>query len=370
MPPTDPSLTDRRSITAAVQRALAATLRARRAELDQIAPEAGLLVDRLETFIEGGKLLRPLFCALGGAAASAHTEKDLEALAGLGAAIELVQAAALMHDDVMDHSPTRRGRPAVHVAAASEHTERGLHGNPTDHGASVAIILGDLALTWADRLVAETLSSWPEPDAARNEYHLLCTEVMAGQYLDMLHQDGGFISAASPEEAAMAVIRWKTVPYTVLRPLRMGAALMGADTSRQQALSDYALEVGTAFQLRDDLLGVFGDEEVTGKSASSDISEGKATVLLALGRDRATGPERAELEAIVGRSDAGPEHVERVRQILRATGAAAEVGHRIREGRDRARAILAADATMPPAAQEALAELADYATSLEGLRLS
>lgn len=347
---------------------LATTLARRREELSAIAPEVAALVDVLQGFLTGGKLLRPRFCFWGGVAVRVPSATDRRRLAALGAAIELVQAAALLHDDVIDHSDTRRGRPAVHAAAAREHRERSLRGDSAAHGEAVAIVLGDLCLTWADRLAAETLADAHE--AARREFDLMCAEVMAGQYLDILHQAGGFASAADEEAAALSVIRWKTVPYTVLRPLRIGAALLGADRALLEDLSRYAEAVGQGFQLRDDLLGVLGDEASTGKSASGDIAEGKRTLLLALAAARATPAESEVLAAVVGREDAPLEDIEEVRRILRRTGAAAEVAERVRADGERAVAVIGSATGATPQAREGLASLARAATSLEGIALT
>ncbi len=349
-----------------VARILRVTLAERREELRAIAPEVASLVGVLSTFLEGGKLLRPRFCFWGGAAVRVPDEAERERLATLGAAIELVQAAALVHDDLIDHSPTRRGRPAVHVAAADDHRARALVGSSEEHGAAVAVVLGDLALAWANALAAEVLASAP---AARREYDLLCSEVMAGQYLDILHQAGGFVSQALEEDAALAVIRWKTVPYTVLRPLRLGAALLGADDALLEGLSRYAEAVGRGFQLRDDLLGVIGDEAATGKSASSDIAEGKRTLLLAVAQERADDRQREVLARTVGADDASPEDLAAVRAVLRGTGAIAEVARRVREDADAAVGTVSALTGTTDQARAALIDLARATTDLAGLEL-
>lgn len=349
-----------------VARILRTTLAARREELRTIAPEVASLGGVLSQFLEGGKLLRPRFCFWGGAAVRLPDDADRERLATLGAAIELVQAAALLHDDLIDHSPTRRGRPAVHIAAAADHREQGLAGSSAEHGAAVAIVLGDLALAWASALAAEALAASPQ---ARREFDLLCSEVMAGQYLDILHQAGGFVSQPAEEDAALAVIRWKTVPYTVLRPLRLGAALLGADDALLTGLSRYAEAAGRGFQLRDDLLGVIGDETATGKSASSDIAEGKRTLLLAIAQERADGEQREILARVVGAADATEAEHAAVRAILRGTGAIDDVARRVRADRDAAVATLADLEGITEDARAALIGLARAATDLEGLEL-
>src|SRR5699024_5213706 len=152
--------------------------------------------------------------------------------------------------------------------------------------------------------------------AGRAEFEALRTEVMAGQHLDILHQAGGFDSAPDAEQAALSVIRWKTVPYTVLRPVRAGAALMGADGTALETLSGWAIEVGTAFQLRDDLLSVIGDQDETGKPIGGDILEGKRTVLLARTEAAADAEGRDLLAEVVGRAESSATQIAAVPDLM------------------------------------------------------
>ena len=358
-----------------MQQLLAETLAGHRVALTAIAPESATLVDALTEFLDGGKLLRPRFCFWAGTATlgRAPSETELDALARHGAAIELVQAAALLHDDVIDHSPTRRGRPAVHVAAARRHAEQELSGDSEDFGVAVAIVLGDLALSWAEELVgassAEAATDQGAARRARGEFDRLRTEVMSGQFLDILHQAGGFESPADPEAAALAVIRWKTVPYSVLRPLRMGAALMGADDDQLELLSQWAIEVGTAFQLRDDMLSVIGDAEATGKPIGGDITEGKRTVLLARTSAAADDAQRALLAQTIGDPDAPVADVTAVRELMVSSGAVASVAQEVRDRAGRAQQLLEAAETFGTLGRSGLDLLADSATELESLRL-
>ncbi|CAM3981088.1 polyprenyl synthetase family protein [Helcobacillus massiliensis] len=299
--------------------------------LSPIAPELRDITDTLTGFFAGGKFLRPLFVVTGGLAvpagdldaSTATTTGDAPAdaipadLITLGAAVELIQAAALMHDDVIDNSHTRRGRPAVHEAAATRHRADGFDGDARHFGLASAVIIGDLALSWAEQLASSVLSG----PRARAQFDALRTEVMAGQYLDILNQMGGFRSAAAMREASQRVTRWKTVPYTVLRPLLLGAAQRGGDDDLLAALEGTAVPLGAAFQVRDDLLGVFGDQAVIGKSASSDITEGKRTTLLAHALEQGTDEQREVLQRIIGNDEASAEDVEQVREVFTATGA-------------------------------------------------
>lgn len=238
------------------------------AEIDEKAAE---LADAAYAFAEGGKLLRPMFCHAGWLIAGGkHNALRLQQTA---AAFEWLQASALVHDDLMDESDTRRGRPSVHREHEQWHRENNLIGDPAQHGERVAILLGDLLLSWADEAFHES-----EPDTRTAQLWARCkNEVISGQYLDVLAQTQDRLTV----EDALKVVEFKTAKYTVERPLHVGASLAGADAELLAKLSDVALPLGAAFQLRDDLLGVFGDPEETGKPTGDDLREGKRTVLLA-----------------------------------------------------------------------------------------
>ncbi|MFC0675984.1 polyprenyl synthetase family protein [Brachybacterium hainanense] len=351
----------------AVRTRLHAHLAAQRAIIGQVAPEVLRMAADLETYLEGGKMLRPLFCYWGAVAVLGRAPEGEHAadIARAGASIELVQAAALLHDDVIDHSPARRGRPSMHVAAADLHRREQLLGSADGFGEAYAIVLGDLSLSWAEQLFAEIRED--PAGGGRAEFDLLRTEVMAGQFLDILHQSGGFASAGGQEEAALSVIRWKTVPYTVLRPLRMGAALAGASTAQLALLEQWALRVGEAFQLRDDLLSVVGDQDATGKPIGGDIVEGKRTVVLARALERADAAGRVALERAVGDSRADVGAITAAHDVLVSTGAVRSVREDVEELTRQAREILAAADLLSPAGREGLAQLADAATDLTTL---
>ncbi|EWS82890.1 polyprenyl synthetase family protein [Brachybacterium phenoliresistens] len=367
--PDHPEVLSERAV-AAVREQLRAHLDRQRQVMAAVAPEVLRMDEDLEAYLGGGKMLRPLFCYWGGVAVHGAELSDGAAadLARAGAAIELVQAAALLHDDVIDHSPTRRGRPAAHMAAAARHRADALSGSSEDFGEAFAIILGDLALAWSEQLFSEI--DRDHAVAGREEFDLLRTEVMGGQYLDVLHQAGGFASAGTPEEAAMAVIRWKTVPYTVLRPLRMGAALMGASTPQLDLLERWAVAIGTAFQLRDDLLSVVGDPQRTGKPVGGDIVEGKRTVVLARALEAADAGQRAALEAALGDPSADPEAIAAAHAVLVGTGAVDSVRADVERLAREAAALMDADDLLRPLGRAGLGALADAATDLSVLRPS
>ena len=356
-------------LVARITAIIAEELAERRAQLARISPESTVLVDDLGAFLGGGKLLRPRFCFWGGVAALGRepSAEEIDALARMGAAIELVQAAALLHDDVIDHSAVRRGRPAQHVKAQHDHEAAGLAGSAQDFGVAVAIVLGDLALSWAEQMAAGTTGPQAVLAAGRAEFEALRTEVMAGQHLDILHQAGGFDSAPDAEQAALSVIRWKTVPYTVLRPVRAGAALMGADGTALETLSGWAIEVGTAFQLRDDLLSVIGDQDETGKPIGGDILEGKRTVLLARTRSAADEAGGALLDRVVGDDAADETSIQAVHALMVATGAVASVADDVRRRAARGQELLEDAEELGALGREGLAALAAQATDVTSL---
>jgi len=260
--------------------------------VEQLLPElvasgagAAPLAEALGHMLGGGKRLRAAFCwwswrAHGGDPASA----EADAVVRVGAALELFQAAALFHDDVMDGSDTRRGKPAAHRRFAALHAENGWSGDPDRFGESAAILLGDLALVASEREFVRAVA--PLPDARRTAAHAVFermrTEVTVGQYLDLLAEVLPWGQDPAADEArAREVIVAKAARYSVEHPLLLGAVLAGADDAALAATSTYGLPLGEAFQLRDDLLGVFGDPATTGKPAGDDLREGKRTVLVA-----------------------------------------------------------------------------------------
>ncbi|HEY0216011.1 MAG TPA: polyprenyl synthetase family protein [Cellulomonas sp.] len=260
--------------------------------LDRLEPElvgagagAAPLGDAVRAMLSGGKRLRAAFCywswrAHGGLPGAPEAQTVL----GVGAALELFQAAALFHDDVMDDSDTRRGQPAAHRVFAERHAAAGWSGDPARFGASAAILLGDLALVASEHVFARSVGD--EPAGRRSRAHAVFdrmrTEVTVGQYLDLLAQVLPWgADPASDEARAREVIRAKSARYSVELPIVLGAVLAGADEDALAAASAFGLPLGEAFQLRDDLLGVFGDPAATGKPAGDDLREGKRTVLVA-----------------------------------------------------------------------------------------
>src|SRR6266566_1896542 len=309
--------------------------------------------------LAGGKRLRPAFCYWGWRGAGGD---DCPQILAAAAALELLHASALVHDDVMDGSDTRRGRPSLHRLFASRHSEQRWRGSPESFGMGAAILMGDLLLSWTDGMYHA--SGLPGGALRRGQavLDLMRTEMIAGQYLDLLGQAAG----NGTVDSALRVAEYKTARYTIERPLHLGAALAGfPDGPVPAAFSAYGLPLGVAFQLRDDILGVFGDPAQTGKPAGDDVREGKRTVLLAIARARATAAQAQVIDRYLGDPLLDDTGTAEVRAAITGSGAVAEcermIGRHVRE------AIAALDgAPMTAEAREALAGLAVAATARDG----
>jgi geranylgeranyl diphosphate synthase type I len=302
--------------------------------LDGVSEDLDVFIESLTDLLAGGKRLRPAFCYWGWRAAGGA---DTEAAVKAATSLELLQACALVHDDVMDGSDTRRGLPAVHRRFAALHRGNEWLGSPEAFGLGSAILLGDLCLSWADELL---MSSGLPDDAlmrAKPVYDEMRTELMAGQYLDLLEQARGGGSI----ERAERVIRFKSAKYTIERPLHLGVELAGGNADLTAAFTAYGLQLGEAFQLRDDVLGVFGDPSETGKPAGDDLREGKRTVLVAKALDAASPAQASKVRRHLGDPHLDVDGVALLRDIITETGALAAVEARIDELVDAARAALA-----------------------------
>ncbi|MFG7944566.1 polyprenyl synthetase family protein [Streptomyces cacaoi] len=306
----------------------------------------------------GGKRLRPVLCCAGWQAAGGG---DPAPAVPAAASLELFHMFALIHDDVMDRSDTRRGRPtARRVLAARAATLPAVRdaGEATRFGDSGAVLLGDLAMVWSDELLHSGTLAPARLRAARPVLEAMRSEVMYGQYLDLFTSkdpDAGL-------ESALTVVRYKTAKYTVERPLQLGAALAGGDRRILEACSAYGLPLGEAFQLRDDVLDVFGDPARTGKSRLGDLREGKLTALLATALLRAGPGQGRTLRTLVGDPELDEEGAAAVRRVFRETGALEAVEHMITKRYRRAVRSLDS-APFPPSAKATLRELATAATA-------
>lgn len=349
-------------MTSAITEQLRRYLHDRRAQTARIGAEYDVLVAALEDFVlDGGKRLRPAF-AYWGWRSVADGEPDPEALL-LFSALELLQACALVHDDVIDDSSTRRGKPTSHVRFAALHRERGWRGSPERFGTSAAILLGDLALAWADDIVFGVFGRSMPLAAQRRVQPVwadIRTEVLGGQYLDIVAEAGATESIAS----AMNVNTFKTACYTVARPLQLGAAAAADRPDVQAVFAEFGTDLGVAFQLRDDVLGVFGDPAVTGKPSGDDLRSGKRTVLLAEALELADKSD--PLAANLLRTSIGAEltdaQVGELRDAIESVGALAAAERRIAALTERALATLAA-APINAAAKTGLTEMAAAATN-------
>lgn len=330
-----------------VDTALARFAETKRAELEAISPDLADVADAAIEFVAGGKRLRPLFCRAGWLVAQG--DPDLAAFDDAAASLEWLQGSALAHDDLMDGSDTRRGRPSLHRRFEQQHRTERLLGSAERHGAAAAILLGDLMLSWVDEQFRA--SGLPHLDDALPWLDRCKTEVAAGQFLDVLAQARGNLDV----DVAMRVVRFKSAKYTVERPMHIGAALAGADHGLIDALSAVALPLGEAFQLRDDVLGVFGDPVVTGKPAGDDVREGKRTVLIARAAALGTATDRARIEALLGTIDG----VDELTDLIESTGALASVETDIATLESRA---LAAASRLPRDASVVLEPLVQTAT--------
>ena len=287
---------DRDELRPRVQLALDVFVARQLPGLSAISEDLLPLTDALSELISGGKRLRPAFCYWGFRGAGGA---DVDGIVVAASALELFQACALIHDDVMDGSDTRRGLPAVHRRFASLHRGESWVGDTEAFGMGAAVLLGDLCLAWSD----EMLSTSPLPAERLIEGHAVYdemrTELMGGQYLDLLEQARGGGSV----ERALRVARYKSAKYTIEKPLHLGAVLAGADPELLGDYSAFGLPLGEAFQLRDDVLGVFGDPAVTGKPAGDDLREGKRTVLVARAMAAGDDVQRATLRTRLGVRD-------------------------------------------------------------------
>ncbi len=279
--------------------------------------------------------------------------------------MELFQAAALIHDDVMDDSDTRRGMPAAHRRFATRHLDRGWEGDEERFGLAGAVLAGNLCLTWTDEVYASC--GLPAEALARGRplFDRMRTQLMAGQFLDVVESMRPWAGLGDAERVDRAdrVIRYKSAKYTVEHPVLIGGSVGGLGEEELAALSRYGLDVGRAFQLRDDLLGVFGDPEQTGKPAGDDLREGKRTVLLAHALAGVDAPARARVEQLLGDPGLAEAEVEELRGVIDASGAVGVVEDEIPVLAASARAALATAPGLDEEARGVLDALVTTATA-------
>ncbi len=311
---TKPSPLDAEDLRVRVHKELESFLEGQQPVLDAVGDELLPILDAARTLLAGGKRLRPAFAYWGWRGAGGA---DCSEIVQAVAALEFLQACALIHDDVMDDSDTRRGHPSAHRKFAGLHRTAQWVGSPESFGIGAAILLGDLTLTWADEMLFS--SDLPQDALVRAKpvYDRMRTELMAGQYLDLLEQARGGGSV----DRALRVARYKAAKYTVEGPLHLGATLAGAPPELLTQYSAYGIPLGEAFQLRDDVLGVFGDPAVTGKPAGDDLREGKRTVLIAVTEERSNPSQQALLNRHLGDPHLTADGIDKLRGLIDETGA-------------------------------------------------
>ena len=330
-----------REVRTAVSTRLTRVLDARRTRWADLAPAHEELLDAAEDLVSSGKRMRAVLGAVGlalGAPGAEPRERSLlmtgATAARLGAALELYQASALVHDDVVDAALTRRGRPTAHRRYAAQHAGSGWLGDAATYGGSAAILLGDLLMSLAGAEMGAAVASLADgarAEPARDAFDTMTAEVAVGQFLDVRSE---VIAPPAPDadpaaagramlDSALAVVRHKSARYSVMHPLLIGALLGGAakDAPLYAALRVFGEEVGIAFQLRDDVLGVYGDPALTGKPAGDDLREGKRTVLLAMAWQRTDRAGRVLLSRVLANRDASADLITAASDIIRDCGA-------------------------------------------------
>ena len=310
--------------------------------------------DVLLEFVDGGKCVRSTFMYLGWLCGADDDHGALRA----AASFELLHAFALLQDDVMDGSALRRGRPAAHVRFAQWHRDRAMSGSADRFGEAAAVLLGDLCLVWAQQMLRESgvdgsaLSrAWPRYDAMR-------TELAVGQFADLVNDAAEF-----PDwDQVLDVLRRKSGNYTVRRPLEIGAAMAGCATGVMRPLSGYGEAVGAAFQLRDDVLGIFGAPEITGKPAGSDLSEHKATSVVVAAYRLADTPLRRQLTALMSTPQLDSSDIAQWRSLIVASGAVEWIERLIDSRLSQALELIDSE-HMDPVVRTALADMAAACTA-------
>lgn len=351
---------------AAISARLDAILNAELGErISEYGPESALLLDAAREAVGGGKRMRAQFAIAGWAAVAGMRDaeaKEPDELWGLCASLELFQAAALVHDDLIDNSDTRRGKPAAHKALESRHLDRDWFGDAEEFGRSAAVILGDLLVAISDDALEDAIAGHPHAAAVRLAYRAMRRDVTVGQFLDIA-EESAWAKAPDSEHAqrAMRLIDLKSARYSVQMPLLIGATFAGADAAQLDALGSFGAPLGMAFQLRDDVLGVFGDPAVTGKPVGDDLRQGKRTLLIALTREAVPAGTRVTIDELLGDKQLGDAQVALLQETIRTSGALERVEHLISEYVAHARSALAG-ARLANAAVNDLRELARAAS--------
>lgn len=356
-----------------VQENLDSFCQKQRSDFEAISADLIPVVDYTHSLLQGGKRFRALFCYWAWRSSLTHSihqqsESEVldseEAIAGIAASLEMFHAAALVHDDLLDQSDTRRGAPAIHKRFEALHQDKQWAGSPERFGVAGSVLVGDLMLGWSSEIFGNALLHSPTREiesACRDEFSLMRVEVMAGQYLDVLEENAAATrSLAEAVGRAEKVILYKTAKYSIEAPLRIGAAFAGADQATLNSFTSFGIPLGIAFQLRDDILGVFGDPSVTGKPAGDDLREGKRTVLVALTKqalaDRSASMCDAFEELLTSR-ELDAMQIDFMQKLIKESGALDKTERMINELADRSLAALD-EAELESEAKEVLRSLA------------
>lgn len=350
-------------LRAAVSAELESEISRQRRSLAPLGADVVPLVDATATLLAGGKRLRAAFCEWG---YRVFGGTHLGGIHTLAASMEMFQAAALLHDDVMDDSRRRRGHPTAHVAFAEEHARHQWSGPSERYGLAGAILAGNLCLVWCDEMFARADLPADELARARVVFDEMRSHLMAGQFLDMHVAVTGWndLDEAGRIARSREVVRYKSAQYSVAHPLLIGAHAAGVGEQDAEHLRAYGLAIGEAFQFRDDLLGVFGDPEATGKPAGDDLREGKRTVLLALALGDGTSEESGVelLRTRVGDPDLDDATIDTMRAAITASGAPERLESLITADVDQARDHLSRVGAIDDAGRAALESLIELAT--------
>lgn len=368
-------MTEQIKLVDVVDARLSSFLSSRASKIERVSPDLDHLTRYAHDLLGSGKRFRARFCYWGWRAAQGmepsldqvggvETMADIEPVIALATSLEVFHAAALVHDDIMDNSDTRRGFPSAHRAFEAFHRDRSYSGGGGRFGESTALLLGDLLLAWSDDLLYEALiDQSPQVIAAtRAEFSTMRQEVTLGQYLD-IHEEAAWLHTAEEHrlDRALQVVTYKSAKYSMEAPLLIGASLGGASKDVTDDLAAFGLPLGIAFQLRDDLLGVFGDSEVTGKPSGDDLREGKRTALIALAERSMPTGAKTLLHELLGDRSLTVEQIEVMQSTLSDTGAREEVEVLIDRYADEARDALAI-ARISAGAKKELGRLASAVT--------
>ena len=351
----DPTAPLNDDFLSAISETIAGFLDAQAPLIAEVGVPELLNVARIAT--EGGKRLRPAYCYWSYVAAAGLPEDDSSLLA-VASSLDLLHVSALVHDDLIDDADTRRGLPAAHRRFEQFHGTRSGRGDGAEFGTSAAILLGDLLLMWSLELA--DASGAPGLERTRGLLNAMRSEVTAGQFLDVSAQYdvADEASFADQLEVARRVLEFKSARYSIRRPAQIGASLAGADETLLATLGEFGSVVGRAFQLRDDVLGVYGDPAVTGKPFGGDIHEGKRTVLVLTALANGSSAEARELDSILGAPGITDADVRRAGEIIESTGALSSVESTIADNWHHAQRLLA-DTPMAEEGRTALSALAD-----------